>query len=478
MSNRRIGLAVTAVLILASVKGICAGRQNAPQPLGFIATRGDVWIDKQAALPGTALFAGDIVTTGKDAAAVINLRSATVATLTENGEVALSRDAGSSVVNLKKGTLTVRNESRQPSRVDVLGASVVVQAEGGFPAMCRIAYAGRTAGVFAERGRVEIRGKGAPFILAPGKSARLEAGRPQAAGQLAGKVSNAIPDETLQHPGQTAEVLLKLNDAVSWEDVVRTLRTGRVRIALLDGSFLNVGARSVMKITKHDAQSQQTEIELQLGRLRGEVVKITKSGGGFQVRTQTAVIGVVGTIFVIEAFRNLTRVFCLDGMLAVQNINPAIVGQVTLHAGEFTSVPGAAPPTKVTRAKTASMQLGLAQTNAGEAWAPQLPSVQPAAAPGQAAGAGAQASTTATSAVTAAEGAVSVGLSGGAAAALADATGLLGQTDAALGEAAAANQSAADAAATAAEASADVNAGIQTVIEQLSPSGPGCGCLP
>jgi ferric-dicitrate binding protein FerR (iron transport regulator) len=478
MSGRAIPGMLTAVLILASVKGICAGRQNAPQPLGFLATRGDVWIDKQAALPGTALFVGDIVTTGKDSAAVINLQSATVATLTENGEVALSRDAGSSVVNLKKGTLAVRNESRQASRVDVLDASVVVQAEGGFPAMCRIAYAGRAAGVWAQRGRVEIRGKGAPFILAPGKSARLEAGRPpQGPGQLAGKVSNAIPEETVQHPGQTAEVPLKLNNAVSWEDLVRTLRAGRVRIALLDGSFLNVGARSVMKITKHDAQSHQTEIELQLGRLRGEVVKITKSGGSFQVRTQTAVIGVVGTIFVIEAFRNLTRVFCVEGALTVQNINPAIVGQVTVHAGEFTSVPGASPPTGVARATAARMQRGLAQTNAGETPAPQLPGVQPTA-PAQAAGAGAQASTTATNAVTVAEGAVSAGLSGGAVSAASDAADLAGQTNASLGQAAATNQSAADAAATAAEASADVNAGIQTVIEQLSPSGPGCGCLP
>jgi hypothetical protein len=76
------------------------------------------------------------------------------------------------------------------------------------------------------------------------------------------------------------------------------------------------------------------------------------------------------------------------------------------------------------------------------------------------------------------EGVVSAALSGGAAATVADATGLLGQTDTALGEAATINQSAAHSAATAAQAANDVDAGIQTVIEQLSPFGPGCGCLP
>jgi hypothetical protein len=476
MSGRGIGATLTAVLMLASVNGLGAGRRDAPQPLGFLAAKGDVWIDKQAALPGTTLFAGDVVTTGKGSVAVMNLHSATIVTLAENGEVALSREARATVVDMKKGTLAVRNEGRLPSRVNVPGASVVVQAEGGFPAICRIAYVGRSAGVFAERGRVEIRGKGAPIILAPGRSARLEAGPPQAAGQLAGKVSNAIPDETVQHPAQTAEVLLKLNDAVNWEDVVRTLRTGRVRIALLDGSFLNVGARSVMKITRHDVQSQQTEVELQLGRLRGEVVKITKPGGFFQVRTQTAVIGVVGTIPVIEAFRDLTRVFCVEGVLTVRNINPAIVGEVTLRAGEFTSVPRAAPPTGAARASAARMQRALTQTNVGEAPVPQLPG----APAGQAAGAGAQAGTTAataTNAVTLAEGAVSAGLSGGAVYLTGHATDLLGQADASLGQAAATNQSAADAAAGAAEAGAALNAGIQTFIEQLSPSMPGCACL-
>jgi len=471
MSGRAIPGMLTAVLILAGANGVGAGRQESPQPLGFLAAKGDVWIDKQAAFPATALFAGDVITTGKGAVAVMNLPSATAVTLAENGEVTLSRIAGSAVVDLKKGTLAVRNEGRQPTRIKLLDSSVVVQAEGGFPAICRIAYGGPSARVYAERGHVEIRGNGAPLLLPAGKSILLRAGGPQAAGQPAGKVSNAIPEETVQHPGQSAELPLKLNDAVNWEDVVRTLRTGRVRIALLDGSFLNVGARSVMKVTKHDAQSQQTEVELQLGRLRGEVVKITKPGGGFQVRTQTAVIGVVGTVFVVEAFRGLTRVFCVDGILTVQNIDPAIVGQVTLRAGEYTAVPRVAPPTGAARASATRMQQGLTQTTVGEAPTPQIPG----APAGQAAGAGAQ---TATNAVTLTEGVVSVALSGGTAATVAEAADFSGQAGAALGQAAAINESAAHRAATAAQAATDLDAGIQTAIDQLSPFGPGCGCLP
>lgn len=472
MSGRGIFGVVTAVLLLANANGIGAGRQDVPRALGFVAAKGEVWVDKLPAPPGTALFAGDVITTGKASVAVMNFHSGSSATLTENGEVTLSPDASPTGMNLNRGTLAIRNTGPQPTQVNVAGASVVVQGEAGFPAICRIAQVGGTAGVRAERGQVEIHGKGRSVILAPGKYTRLEAGGPQAAGQLAGKVSNAIPEETVQRVGQTVEVALKLNDPVNWEDVVRTLRTGRVRIGLLDGSFLNVGARSIMKIAKHDAQSQQTQIELQLGRLRGEVVKISKPGGNFEVRTQTAVIGVVGTIFATEAFRHLTRVFCLDGMLSVQNINPMITGTTTLQAGQYTSVPRGAPPTGAARTSNMRFQRQLQETNAGETPSAQVAQV------GQTVGTtGAQAVGNVANAATIAASGASAAASGVAVARFGDTGNILGDVNATLQDAARINQSAADSAAQAAEEANDVNAGIQTVIDQLSPSVP-CGCVP
>ncbi|MDQ6760985.1 MAG: FecR domain-containing protein [Acidobacteriota bacterium] len=40
--------------------------------------------------------------------------------------------------------------------------------------------------------------------------------------------------------------------------------------------------------------------------MRADVQKITKSGGKFEVRSKTAVIGVLGTSFVVEASQTLT----------------------------------------------------------------------------------------------------------------------------------------------------------------------------
>jgi len=486
MSDRSILGMVTAMVLVASVSATGAGRQERLRPLGFVAASGDVRVDRQPAPSGTALFAGDLITTGSASAAVMNFQSGTAATLAAGGELALSGDVRTTAMSLKKGTMAVRNEGREPARVGVLGATVLVQGEDGFPAICRIAFVGGTAGIFAERGRIEVQGKGAPVVLAPGKHLQLAAGGPQAAGQPAGKVANEIPEGTIQHPGQTAELPLKVADSVVWEDTVRTLKTGRVRIALLDGSFLNVGARSIMKITKHDAQTQQTQVELQLGRLRGEVVKITKPGGGLQVKTQTAVIGVVGTILNIHALRSLTRVFCVDGTVTVRNLNPAIPGEVTLHPGQTTSVPRGAPPSGASAASGSQVSSEVGQTNAGEPLSGELSQAmqsigaapaQAGAAAGQAAGAGVHLSATVANGISTAAGATSAGLAGAAISRAGDAKDLAGTAHDTFAGAASSSEAAAQAAANAAETATNVTEGVQILIEELSPGGPGCTCL-
>jgi len=409
----------------------------------------------------------------------MNFQSGTAATLTANGEVALSGETSSTAMNLRKGAVAIRNESLGSGRVSVLGATVLVRGEAGFPALCRIAVVGNSAGIFADRGHVEVRGKGAPVVLSPGKHLQLGPGGPQAAGQPAGKVANAIPEETVQHPGQAAELPLKVPDPLVWEDTVRTLKTGRVRIALLDGSFLNVGARSVMKIVKHDAQTQQTQIELQLGRLRGEVVKITKPGGGTQIRTQTAVIGVVGTIVNVQALRNLTRVFCLNGTVTVRNINPAILGEVTLNPGQTTSVPRGAPPSGAAPASGSQVGAEVGQTNVGEALSQELSQAMQSlgATTGQAAGGGVQIGTNVANGIATGAGASSAAMAGVAASKASDAKDEAGKVNDTLGEATNINNDAAQAAADAAATANDVAEGIQIFIDSLSPSGPGCECL-
>jgi hypothetical protein len=83
------------------------------------------------------------------------------------------------------------------------------------------------------------------------------------------------------------------------------------------------------------------------------------------VQTQTAIIGGVGSVLLVHAFPNVTEVYCVEGLCSVQNINPAIAGQVTLHAGESTTVPRGLPPTAPVQPSDAQLQSQVELTNVG-----------------------------------------------------------------------------------------------------------------
>jgi FecR protein len=352
--------------LLLTLNSQSAGDVKRPKVVGSIAgIKGSVWVNHLPVLDKGAIFSGEVVSTGASSGAYLNLRG-TVAILVENSELALTGSGEAATMALKKGALEVRSGKLQPAQIYLGKASVVVRNDGDFPSICRIASVGKSSVVIADRGRVEIHGSGVPLIVLPGKSVHLEAGVPQAAGQLAGSVSGEIPTATVQRGGTGNANSLKLKDPVYWQDLVETQGNGRVRIALAGGSFLNVGARSQMRIVQHDAQSQQTSVELKLGTLRGEVVKLTKGGSKFETRTPTAVIGVVGTIYAANATPQDTGVWSVTGDVTVRNIDPNVPGTVVLHTGQFTHVGLGVPPTSPTTPPSSQMQSELQNTDVQE----------------------------------------------------------------------------------------------------------------
>jgi len=140
---------------------------------------------------------------------------------------------------------------------------------------------------------------------------------PQAAGQRAGEVSRVIPAVSIARSGKTIAASAKT--PVDWQDLVNTQVNARARIALDDGSVLNVGSESSMKVVKHDAGAQQTELELTYGKLRTQAQKIAKPDGKFEVRTPAGVAGVVERISFV-AFDNTTgtmNVITFEGLVKV-----------------------------------------------------------------------------------------------------------------------------------------------------------------
>ncbi len=129
--------------------------------------------------------------------------------------------------------------------------------------------------------------------------------------QTAGSVKAMIPDASRNTQP------LAVNDTLQWNDLLQTNAKGRVRAGLTDGSILSLGSNSQLRVVQHDAAAQQTSLDLNYGKLRNQVVKITQPGGKYEVRTPNAVIGVIGTYFYVGYENGRTTVICYEGTLAV-----------------------------------------------------------------------------------------------------------------------------------------------------------------
>lgn len=181
--------------------------------------------------------------------------------------------------------------------------------------------------------------------------------------QTAGEVKALIPDAS-----RNAKPLA-VKDTLQWNDLLKTDPRGRVRAGLTDGSILSVGSNSELRVVQHDASSQQTLIDLNYGKLRNQVVKITQPGGKYEVKTPNAVIGVIGTDFYVGYDNGRTTVICYKGQLLVTpaadatviNSNNATTGSTTsttLSPGHIVVVGpkdqenGAAPPPPPTLLQT------------------------------------------------------------------------------------------------------------------------------
>jgi ferric-dicitrate binding protein FerR (iron transport regulator) len=170
---------------------------------------------------------------------------------------------------------------------------------------------------------------------------------PTAEGQPAGQIRALIPMAT-----RNAKAA-RVNDNLEWNDVLKTEQKGRLRASLTDGSILSVGSNSELRVVQHDAASQQTELEMNLGKVRSKVVKVTQPGGKFEMKTPNAVIGVIGTDFYVSYNGNQTTVICYTGKVwvapignakIVKNSGESTQNQIQVSAGQMVVISSEIPP--------------------------------------------------------------------------------------------------------------------------------------
>ena len=136
---------------------------------------------------------------------------------------------------------------------------------------------------------------------------------------------------------------LKEQDAIAENDRIRTQSSGRARVVLTDGSILNVGASTLFTVKSATPNTRAGSLEMAYGRIRAEIVALATSRRTFEVRTATAVCGVLGTTLFLDASRDLTRIANLSddatSLVRVVSTDARATGEVTLRPGEGTSVP-------------------------------------------------------------------------------------------------------------------------------------------
>jgi hypothetical protein len=178
------------------------------------------------------------------------------------------------------------------------------------------------------------------------------------AGQKAGQIARAIPEVAIARGTQKLDAPVKT--LVDWGDVVKTGDGGRARVALDDGSLLNVGSSSSLTVTQHNAAAQQTQIELEYGRMRSEVVKQSKPNAKFEIHTPVGVAGVVGTDFFLGYLNGIFQLIVFEGHVKFCNLDGVCVdvlaGQIaTIRDGhQPPDQPSTATPSELTEASVAT----------------------------------------------------------------------------------------------------------------------------
>lgn len=149
---------------------------------------------------------------------------------------------------------------------------------------------------------------------------------PKKAADLSAVVVFAVGDSKIQHADQTEEkahlgALLKSGDNVVTGD------NGKVDIQFADGSSIRISPKSAIdfaKLSQDNSGTTDTQIALVSGKVFAKVNKAKKEDN-FTVVTPTAIAGVRGTSFIVEAAEGKpAKVKVVEGAVAFAPRVPAL----------------------------------------------------------------------------------------------------------------------------------------------------------
>jgi ferric-dicitrate binding protein FerR (iron transport regulator) len=345
-------LFLAGTLVWAAVPGASAyGATPASGPAASAAsiTGKDAELNGAPLAAGATLFPGDVVRLGEASTAALRFGNSLVlaAPLTE-------LVVESEGVSLRKGRLQVRADGVESFAISGPFFHLNLAASGPIPGSAEIRLGGTRAQISAVAGAADLTaaGSAAPYRLHAGETATLDAAGGDAspgqgaASSAAGQLSRLVPQVQIDRASQ--QLVAAVFDRIYWNDNLRSGPTGRAHVSLNDGSQLNLGSDSSLRILQHDAQAQQTSLDLILGRMRGKITKLTRPGAKFEIHTPVGIAGLVGTDFSLLVTDGYVELMVFEGTvrftaLSGQAVN--VTAGMLLHISKAGVFEGPSPAT-------------------------------------------------------------------------------------------------------------------------------------
>ena len=164
-------------------------------------------------------------------------------------------------------------------------------------------------------------------------------------GQPIGSITAMEGEVFLSHKGDPAAFQAMVGDLIYLYDHVWTEKQSLVQILFEDDSLLNLAENTYIQITEHvyspEKNWRSSLFRVVMGKVRAIVGRYFSEASTYKVSTPTAIIGVRGTHFIVDAtLTDETTVVCFDTErdLAVRNVKDDVPGEVVLTSRMMTKV--------------------------------------------------------------------------------------------------------------------------------------------
>ena len=316
---------------------------------------GPVYVNGRLVSATALLTSGDRIETGAGGVMVLNLSSTDRLILGERSSINLQESGKGVTAEVNSGRMQVNTTHQRLSEVRLTDEGISITADPGLPHEYTVTRLANASYVMARHGSLRLtdEGYGASEVIPEGMvgtartaSVHGDPPAPQRVQPVSTGSGHAGSITAINPKGFVNSVEASKGKDINFNDIVTTEATGRVRMVLADGSILNVGSQSTMHVTSHDPQTRQSSTELTAGRIRATVRKIANPNGEWEIRTSTAICGVLGTDFFVETDGTRTRLVVFEGKVKftplVRGVVAAGTSAVTLIAGQTsTAVAGA-----------------------------------------------------------------------------------------------------------------------------------------